>query len=238
MAGRSRRGAAARARPSRGRILLRRAVAVLCVLAVGGVVYLLLFTSLLGVRSVDVSGVHRASQEAVEELAAIPDQRPMLRVDTEEVADRVAGIDEVERAEVGRSWPSTIRIEVIEREEVAYFAAHDGIRLVDEHGVPFHEVGDPPDGLPELRTETVSSEDEVTEAVMEVLATLPGELRESVTTIGADTPGSVEFTLAGGETVHWGDAGQPDRKARVLDAILTQPGDVYDVSSPELPTVS
>ena len=38
--------------------------------------------------------------------------------------------------------------------------------------------------------------------------------------------------------VRWGDAGQGDRKAAVLGPLLTQPGKIYDVSSPALPTIA
>lgn len=241
MASTRRRGAAtrkARARPSRTRIFLRRAVAVLCVLAVGGLGYVVLFTSLLGVRDVEVTGLDRVDEEEVVELARIPDQRPMLRVDTDEVAERVVELEELALAEVSRSWPSTISIEVVEREPVAYFPAFDGTRLVDEHGVPFHEVDSAPAGLPELDLDSVSSEDDTTSAVMAVLTGLPKGIRESVEVIGAESPGSIEFELSSGETVRWGDREQMERKVKVVDAILSRPGEIYDVSSPELPTVS
>ena len=44
--------------------------------------------------------------------------------------------------------------------------------------------------------------------------------------------------LANGKTVRWGNADDSARKAAVLAALMTRPGKVYDVSSPDLPTVS
>jgi cell division protein FtsQ len=38
--------------------------------------------------------------------------------------------------------------------------------------------------------------------------------------------------------VRWGDTGKTDRKAKVLAALLTQKGKIYDVSAPELPTIT
>ncbi|MGH3948043.1 MAG: cell division protein FtsQ/DivIB [Pseudonocardiaceae bacterium] len=224
--------------PGRRKALLRRWLALLIVLTVLGLGYLLLFTSLLGVRSVEVTGVKRVSAAEVIELARIPDRHAMLRVDTDGVERRVVSLHEVRAVEVSRSWPSTITIEVTERSPVAYFRAHDGIWLVDAYGVPFHKQSKKPRTLPELELTTVSSSDPTTRAVTAVLTGLPDRLRKRVTEVGAKTPGSVELTLSNGKKVRWGDAGQLERKSKVLAALLTRPGDIYDVSSPELPTVS
>ena len=40
-----------------------------------------------------------------------------------------------------------------------------------------------------------------------------------------------------GRTVVWGTTDRTEEKALKLAALLTQPGQVYDVSSPDLPTV-
>jgi cell division protein FtsQ len=48
---------------------------------------------------------------------------------------------------------------------------------------------------------------------------------------------SVTLTLTDGRTVVWGTTDRTDEKAEKLAALLTQPGKVYDVSSPDLPTV-
>jgi cell division protein FtsQ len=59
-----------------------------------------------------------------------------------------------------------------------------------------------------------------------------------VLTVTARTPGSVTLGLTGGHTIRWGSADDSARKAAVLAALMTQPGRVYDVSSPDLPTIS
>jgi cell division protein FtsQ len=74
--------------------------------------------------------------------------------------------------------------------------------------------------------------------VTTVLAALPAELADEVVAARASTPGAVEFDLADGRVVRWGDADQNTQKAQVLAVLLTREGEVYDVSSPELPTVS
>ncbi|HEX9338622.1 MAG TPA: cell division protein FtsQ/DivIB, partial [Pseudonocardiaceae bacterium] len=77
-----------------------------------------------------------------------------------------------------------------------------------------------------------------TQAVVRVLAALPTQLRTELTTISAPTPGSVTLALADGKTIRWGGAADSVRKAAVLGALMTRPGKIYDVSSPDLPTIS
>jgi cell division protein FtsQ len=203
---------------------------------VGG--YLLFFTSLLGVRSVVVTGVSSVTAEQVKTAAAIPDHRALFRVDTDEVRDRVLKLPGVASAEVSRSWPSTVEIKVVERSAIGYFERGDGIHLVDGKGVDFGTVKDKPAGLPQLKLATIAATDPSTQAITAVLAAIPQELRGQVVSAGAATPGSVEFTLGNGKRVRWGSVEQTDRKAKILTPLLTRKGTTYDVSSPELPTVS
>ncbi|TCP45408.1 cell division protein FtsQ [Tamaricihabitans halophyticus] len=225
--------------PSRRRAHARRWVALLVLLGVLGVAYLLLFSGVLGVRSVEVDGTTGLSKHEVRAAAEVPMGQPMLRVDTDELATRV--VDKLPRAataEVSRSWPSTLQIQVTERVPIAIFEADDGPRLVDKHSVAFKPAGDVPKGLPRLELDAVSPEDRISTAVIKSLRSMPEGLRGKVTSMTADTPGSVEFRLADGKLVRWGNAADGERKAAVLAALLQQRGKIFDVSSPELPTVS
>jgi cell division protein FtsQ len=221
--------------------LRRRWIALLSVLTVVGLGYVFYFTSFLGVKSVDVVGAHSVSAAQVRTAAAVPDQEPMLRVSTDVVRDRVALMPGVATVEVSRSWPSAITVTITERTATAYFdsgPAGDGFHLVDGGGVVYQTVKAKPAGLPELKLPKVSADDPVTRAVTAVLGVIPPQLQKQVTYATALTPGSVEFGLINGKTVRWGNAEQTDRKAKVLAALLSREGKTYDVSAPELPTVS
>ncbi|GAA1943891.1 cell division protein FtsQ/DivIB [Amycolatopsis minnesotensis] len=226
-------------RPSRRKALRRRWVALLTVLALAGIGYVVFFTSLLGVKSVEVSGASGSvTADGVRAAAAVPDRIPLIRLDTDGVRERVLAMPGVATAEVSRSWPNTVEVTVTERTPVAYFNSGDALHLVDGGGVVFKVVKDKPAGLPEIKLPRVGPEDPLTRAVTGVLAAVPLQLRTQVVAVGAATPGSVELTLATGKTVRWGDASQGDRKAKVLAALLTRDGKTYDVSAPELPTIS
>ncbi|HKS43897.1 MAG TPA: FtsQ-type POTRA domain-containing protein [Amycolatopsis sp.] len=224
--------------PNRNTFLRRRRVALLTVLTVVGLGYVLFFTSFLGVSAVEVTGASTIPAEEIRAAAAVPEGLPMLLVDTGEIAakvDRLAGVASVD---VSRSWPSTVEITVVERNPVGFFAAQGAFHLVDATGFDYKKVQGRPAGLPELTLARPAPDDPVTRSVVAVLTSLPRELVSQITAVRAQTPGGVEFTLRNGKIVRWGDAGQPDRKAKVLAVLLTRQGHVYDVASPELPTVS
>ncbi|MPY97157.1 MAG: FtsQ-type POTRA domain-containing protein [Actinophytocola sp.] len=220
------------------KILRRRVMAVLAVLAVIGLGAALLFTPLIGASRVEVTGINRIDREDVVALAAIPMQRSLLRIDTDAAERAVATLPQVASVSVSRSLPSTVRIKVTERTPIAYFVAYDGVRLVDREGVPFHRASARPKKLPELHVDTVATDDPAARAATAVLTGIPDQLAGRVATVTAESPVDVELRLRGGKVVQWGDAEQIDRKSGVLAALLTRPGKVYDVSSPELPTVS
>jgi cell division protein FtsQ len=228
-------------RPALREELRRRWIALLGVLTVIGLGYVFYFTSFLGVNSVDVIGAHSVSADQVRAVAAVPDQEPMLRVSTDAIRARVAMMPGVDTVEVSRSWPSAITITIVERTAIAYFdsgPAGGGFHLVDGGGVDYQTVKAKPTGLPQLRLPKVSADDPVTRAVTAVLGAIPPQLQKQVTYATALTPGGVEFGLIDGKTVRWGNAEQTDRKAKVLAALLSREGKIYDVSAPELPTVS
>ncbi|WP_235900717.1 cell division protein FtsQ/DivIB [Lolliginicoccus suaedae] len=194
------------------------------------------FSSLLSVRSVEVQAAPSVPEEAVRGVIDVAEGTPLLQVDTHEVAARVAGIPKVAEARVSRVLPSTLRVEVVERVPAVFFDGPGGSHLMDAGGVVF-AVEPPPEGLPRLVTEEPGEDDPATRAALDVLASLAGEMRGMVEEARAGSRVDVQLLLTDGRTVIWGDAGDSAYKARVAEALLTQPGQVYDVSSPSLPVI-
>lgn len=224
--------------PTRARYLTRRWVAMLVVLSVLAVAYLVMFTSVLGVRSVEVVGVKEIPKEAVIKAADIEEGTPMVRLDAAEAAARVARLPRVFEVRVERSWPSTVEIIITERAPVAVLRAGAQTHLIDGTGLDYATVAAPPAGLPTLAMSNVGPDDPATKAAVTVLGAIPHQLKTQVTTVTADTPGDVRLTLGDGRVVKWGNAEDNARKAAVLAALLTRPGTTYDVATPDFPTVS
>jgi cell division protein FtsQ len=225
--------------PTRRRAIARRWIAVGATVAVLALVAAVLWTPLLGVRSVTVQGASPTLTSAqIESAARVPTGTPMVQLDTGAVATRVHQLPRVGTVRVSREWPGTIRIAVTERDPVGFVVEHDGVHLVDRTGLDYATIEKAPAGLPRITLSTIAPTDQRTRAVVGVLRALPPQLRAIVLTVTAKTPGSVMLGLTGKRTIDWGSADQSARKTEVLAALMTRPGKVYDVSSPELPTIS
>lgn len=216
-------------------------VTVLLVAAVGLVVRVVLYDSgLFDVRGVQVEGVTTVAAGDVESAAAVPLGAPLASIDTAAVAGRVAALPAVATASVARAWPHTVTVTVRERVPVATATTPSGVQLVDADGVVYPGAGPP--GLPQLTFGAVGPADPSTRSALTALATLPPPLRAQVLTVdatvaGADVPGQVTFGLTDGRRVVWGTDDRAAEKAAVLVPLLTQPGHVFDVTSPDLPTI-
>lgn len=210
---------------------------------IGGLGWVLLVSSLFETRSVQVVGTRDLPADVVQVVAAVPLGTPMLRLDTKAIEIRVAAIPWVASVQVRCNIDGTVRIEVTERIPVALVARGGSVRLVDATGTAYATVPAEIPGLPELRVTRVGPGDAATVAALTVLTALPDWLRVQVRSVAARSPIDVVLRLdsgrVGGEReVRWGDASEGDRKAAVLGPLLTQPGTIYDVSSPTLPTIA
>ena len=118
-----------------GRRRLKRATLVLAVVAVVVLAFAATRTPLLDVDRVTVVGVDGPQAEAVRTAARIPSDEPLISLDTGAAADRVEALPWVASAEVGRSWPSTVRVTVTLRQVVAAVqVTEDHLALVDADG--------------------------------------------------------------------------------------------------------
>lgn len=198
----------------------------------------LLGSSLFDARSVDVVGTRELSATQVAVVAAVPLGSPLLELDTAGIQARVAALPRVAAVQVSRTLGGTVRIEVTERTPIAVHPAAEGVHLVDATGSDYATVAVAPAGLPELRVARIAPGDPATDAAVLVLTALPAPLRTQVVSVTADSPADVVLRLDHRREVHWGGVEASDRKVAVLGPLLSQPGKVYDVSSPDLPTIS
>jgi cell division protein FtsQ len=218
----------------RGLKLLMWSVVLIVVTA--GLGLLLYFTPIMSARDIVVTGLGSVTREEVVAAVAVRPGTPLLQINTDAVADRVATIRRVASARVQREYPSTLRVTVIERVPVVVKDYPDGPHLFDRDGVDF-ATAPPPPGLPYLDADKPGPADPPTKAALEVLTALPPEVAGQVGRVAAPSVASITLTLADGRVVVWGTTDRTQEKAEKLAALLTQPGRTYDVSSPDLPTV-
>jgi len=130
----------ARARRRRLRALLPWAVTAGALAVVGALVFVVYGTSVLGVRQVEVVGTDSLSAPQVEQAAAVRMRQPLAGVDLERIRGRVEALPAIDRAVVSRGWPSTVKIEVVERTPVAAVPTGSGFTLIDAEGVAFRTL--------------------------------------------------------------------------------------------------
>jgi cell division protein FtsQ len=208
------------------------------VLAVVGVGLglILYFTPAMSARNIVVTGIGTVTREEVLDAARVRPGTPLLQINTNQVADRVAAIRRVASARVQRQYPSALRITIVERVPLVVKDFPDGPHLFDRDGVDF-ATAPPPPALPYIDVADPGPTDPPTKAALQVLLALRPEVSGQVARIAAPSVASITLTLNDGRTVIWGTTDRAEEKAEKLAALLTQPGKVYDVSSPDLPTV-
>jgi cell division protein FtsQ len=190
----------------------------------------------MSARDIVVTGLGAVTQDEVVAAAAVNPGTPLLQVDTDAVAARVAAIRRVATARVQRQYPSTLRVTVIERVPVVVKDFPDGPHIFDRDGVDF-ATGPPPPGVPYLEAENPGPSDPATKAALAVMTSLRPEVAGQVGRISAPSVAAITLTLIDGRVVVWGTTDRTEEKALKLGALLTQPGRTYDVSSPDLPTI-
>jgi cell division protein FtsQ len=228
----------ARARRRRIRAAAPWGGAAAVVFVLGALFFVATQTSLMGVSLIRVTGVSILDADAVREAAQIPDGTPLARVDTALVARRVSALPPVATVDVGRSWPNTLTIAVVERTPVAVVQQDKQFGLVDRSGVRYLTVAERPADLPLIRVADPGPDNPETRAALQVLHDLTAELREQLEKLVVEAPARIRLELDGGRTIVWGDASQGELKARVATALLKRKGTQIDVSAPEVVTIS
>lgn len=200
------------------------------------------FSNVLAVKSVQVAGVKRLSIAQVERAAAVPHGGSLALLDTAPIEERVKALAPVADVHVERKFPNTVRIEVTERQPVAVLDTPTGRHLVDSEGVAYAPAGDDADKrfiVIETKQDTLPAD-----AVMQVnamVAALPEALRAKVKTVEANTEQDMTAVLTDGRKIVWGGPEDTEFKTKVLDVLLknkdTRAARTFDVSVPEAPTV-
>jgi cell division protein FtsQ len=211
---------------------------------VGSAAWLVFFSPVLGVRSIDIVGNVTVSAETIEKQAGVARLHPLATVNLAGVEAKVMAIRQLASAKVDRVWPGTLRIEVVEREPIAAVPvpgpqgqAGGRMALIDKQGVVIEVKERAPSLVPVLKVDRPGVGDPATMAALQVIQSLPADLDGRVRQVSATSAEGVSLSLSDGRTVVWGGIDRGADKARVLATLLRRKADVYDVSSPDVVTL-
>ena len=169
----------------------------------------------LGVDEVEVTGVTGPEAQAVARLVEVPVGTPLARVDTEAVGARVRERVTVAEVSVRRSWPGTLTVEVVPRSAALVVRNPQGrLEVVDAEGVTFGTVRAAPKGVPVVTA--TGAEGTTQEALLSSLAlleALPSELAaQGLRHQGEQRqPGHLHAGLAHGGVGRWRGLGAQGR---------------------------
>ncbi|CAA9336920.1 MAG: hypothetical protein AVDCRST_MAG34-867 [uncultured Nocardioidaceae bacterium] len=224
-------------RARRRRLVRRLLIAVAALAVVLGVLWLVFFSSVLAVTGADVRGVSVLGEQEVRTAAQVPEGVPLATVDLEAIRARVEDLAPVRSAEVSRSWPDQVRIDVTERTALAFVAWNGGWRGFDEAGVLFRDYDRMPTDMPQVRVRSTTPVEALAESAA-IVGSLPTTLLRRVQYVEVGSIDDITLLLRNGARVRWGSADQSTDKAAVLEVLLRQPAEVYDVTAPGRPTIS
>jgi cell division protein FtsQ len=205
---------------------------VVAVLAAAGA-WVLLGTSLLAVRTVEVTGSTIVSADQVRAAADVTLGTPLARIDTGAVGQRVKALAPVADVDVRRSWPSTLVIAVTERRPVAAVPVAAGFEVLDGSGVVFETVTAAPAGAVLLTVRRPGPTDPDTTAGLTVISSLTPQLRAVVRQVDVASSDGIELELIDGRVIVWGDAQRSAKKAQIATLLLGRAHERLDVSAPD-----
>ena len=195
-----------------------------------------IFTPLLSVRQVAVTGVQRADEEAIVESLNQLQGRPLAQVTDSDVAALLQPYVLVQSYSVRTEPPSKLIVDIVERVPVGAVESQGSVVIVDAIGTELWRTDALPKDIPQIKSGGIGTPG-FTAATAASLA-LHDSFRARVQTVTARSLDSVELTLRDGTRVVWGSAENSERKAQVLEALVAATDGTpryYDVSSPDNP---
>lgn len=231
-----------------GRRRLRVLLACLGVATVVGGAAAATRSPLLDVDRVEVAGAERTPRGQVVNAGGLGGRPAMTDVDTATVARRVEALPWVLDARVGKEWPGTVRVEVVERQAVAAVPADGGWAVVDAAGRVLEVAVAKPAGLPVLGAvpspgRPGSMLAPASAVALRVAAALPAQVRARVADVAAVAGGEVELQLVpAGSVVRLGRPVDLEAKLQSLATLLTRADlagvAVVDVRVPRAPVLT
>ncbi len=228
----------------KGKRIKRNAIIAACVVAalVAGVLVAAVYSPLLAVRTVTVSGTKLLKPAQVQAALKPLHGKPLPQISDGEVDGLVKPLVQIKSVTTQAHPPSTLVVLVQERIPVALVKRGEEYILVDVEGVRLSSTADPASvKLPVIDGGAGAIGKELFQATAAVLGALPASVLAKLSNASAKSVDAVELKLIDGQTIVWGNAGEKELKARVLEALLKVPADpanpvkVYDVSVPRHP---
>jgi len=217
-------------------------VVLLCFVAVGGLVTGAVYSPVLSLKTIEVTGTSRVDKAEV--LKAVDGQlgTPLALVDFDAIKKDLSRFPLIRSYVTESVPPDTLIIRIAERAPIAVIETPTGFEIVDPAGVVIKKTDERPAGLPLITLPTATTGAATSSmgftSAVKVLLALPTELLAKVDSVTAQTLDNVTLVLSSGPTVVWGSADESAKKARILAILIANEPQAarFDVSAPTIPT--
>jgi cell division protein FtsQ len=212
-------------------------VTVICLLVLFGLVAAAIYSPLLALKRIEITGTSRVNKQTV--LNAVDGQlgTPLALLDFGRIRAELSTFPLIRSYVTESVPPDTLVIRISERTPIALLQTAAGYSVIDAAGVVLQDASTRPAGLPLLTGSAALTKNAAFAASVDVLLSLSPDILAKVDSITAQTTDNVTLTLVGGATVLWGSDEQSALKGRVLSTLIAdQPGAArYDVTAPTTP---
>lgn len=228
----------------KGKRLRRNVIVASCIIAalIAGLLLAAVYSPVLAVQTVTVSGTKLLKPAQVQAALKPLLGTPLPQVSDEDVNTLLKPLVQVKSVTTQAHPPSVLVVQVHERVPVALVKRGKEYLLVDVDGVRLGATAAPESvKLPVIDGGAGTIGKDLFQATAAVLGALPANVLAKLSNASAKSVDAVELKLVDGQTIIWGNAGEKELKARVLEALLKVPADpanpvnIYDVSVPRHP---
>ncbi len=209
----------------------RSLVVGLAVALLAGATYVLGYSTLFTVSSVEVIGSSRPLA-----IDVVKGQK-LARVEPRAISTQLEKLDWVKSADVSRNWINgKVVVELIARTPIATFEN----KVIDSSAASFVPQGAHPEGLIQIQAGDLAD----AKRGVKFLTQLPEELKSSLTVVKVRSTGAlVLITQNNGKNIEirWGSDSENELKLKVYKALIALPENAdikrVDVSAPTAPIV-
>ena len=209
----------------------RKLIALSAVAVLAGATYILGYSTLFTVSSVEIIGSNKPI------TTGITKGERLARVEPRAISTKIEMLDWVKSADVSRNWINgKVVISLTPRTPIAIYKD----QVIDSSGSSFVPQGEPPQGLIEIHAASI---EEAVKAVA-FFTELPEELNSSLTVVKVRATGALVLLVENnGKKVElrWGTDSDNELKTKVYKALISLPENAdikrVDVSAPHAPIV-
>lgn len=212
------------------------------VVALVGLVLATMFTPMMAIESIQVTGLHRLKAAQIQAAVKGLIGKPLTMVDESQLESRLSGFSLIESFSTVSLPPHVLQLNIQERQPIGVVSVAGNSYLYDAAGVQISPVSNQAKYPLIVVNGNPAHSANYREAV-DVLLALPASLYPSVSSIQATTKDDVRLTLRGvsNRQILWGDSSQSLLKSKVLAALMKNVKHTatvtFDVSSPSAPAV-